>query len=93
MLNCIVRDVLGMDEFDACSLSFVLDASGFGAILEGIQSLLVKFDLRRDAGYHDCFGIASQGVLEDAGEFGIAEGDEGRLFLISQDVDALAESE
>jgi len=46
-----------------------------------------------DAGYHDGFGAAAEGVLEYAGEFGVSEGDEGRPAVFGEDVDALAEGE
>jgi hypothetical protein len=60
MLHSIIGDVFGMDDFYGRGLSFVLYVPGFSTILEGIQSLLVKFSLWRDTGYHYCLGIASQ---------------------------------
>ena len=47
-----------------------------------------------DAGDHDSFGVAAERVFENAGEFGVPEGDEGCfLLLLSQDVDAFAQSQ
>ena len=52
---------------DRTTLAFVLDLLGFRTVFECVQSLLIKFVERRDAGDHDGLGVASQRVFEYSG--------------------------
>ena len=62
------------DQLYVGSLALVLDAACLRAVLERVQGLFVELAFGRDAGDHDCLGVAAKRVFEDPREFGISEG-------------------
>jgi len=61
---------------------FVLDVHGLAGVLDGVETLLIVGLAGTDAGNHVGVGVAAEAVLQDAGEFGVAVGDELRLLLV-----------
>ena len=52
--------------------SLILNTFSLARIFDGIHSLFVKVSLLVDTGYHDCFGAASQRILEEPCELRVA---------------------
>lgn len=58
--NQISWDFFLVDQFHIGSLAFVLYAARLCTILEGVQSFLVEFAIRGNAGDHHCFRVSAK---------------------------------
>ena len=98
LLAQLVDDLLVHADVDL-DLFFVLDDLSLDlfcaeSVFESILGFLDGVEGGRDTGDHDCFGVAAEGIFEEAGEFGVSVGDKRAFFVgVGEEVDAVSETE